>query len=117
MLSEKFKALLEKLFFMNKESATIALSKLRLQKRVKTGKEGLQQCIQPYSPVCGVMLYDSKSSVVILHTCLTAQRYVDAINARCNTTRIYLDCFRVVNTLPWPALSPDFSPIEHAWDI
>ncbi|GFX68245.1 hypothetical protein TNCV_1807991 [Trichonephila clavipes] len=37
MLSEKDKALLVKLFFMNKE-ATVSLLKLRLQKNVKTGK-------------------------------------------------------------------------------
>ncbi|GFS76522.1 hypothetical protein TNCV_1621371 [Trichonephila clavipes] len=39
MLSEKYKALLVKLFFMNKESATVALRKFSLQKNVKTGKE------------------------------------------------------------------------------
>ncbi|GFY00247.1 hypothetical protein TNCV_4710491 [Trichonephila clavipes] len=38
MLSEKDKALLVKLFFMNKESATVALRIFRLQKNVKTGK-------------------------------------------------------------------------------
>ncbi|GFV84544.1 hypothetical protein TNCV_2481581 [Trichonephila clavipes] len=38
MLSEKNKALLVKLFFMSKESATVALLKFRLQKNVKTGK-------------------------------------------------------------------------------
>ncbi|GFV99071.1 hypothetical protein TNCV_1510491 [Trichonephila clavipes] len=37
MLSEKDKALLLKLFFMNKESATSALRKFQLQKNVKTG--------------------------------------------------------------------------------
>ncbi|GFT88860.1 hypothetical protein TNCV_906731 [Trichonephila clavipes] len=38
MLIEKDKTLLVKLFFMNKESATVALCKFRLQKNVKTGK-------------------------------------------------------------------------------
>ncbi|GFW24852.1 hypothetical protein TNCV_1961171 [Trichonephila clavipes] len=35
VLSEKDKALLVKLFFMNKESATVALRKFLLQKNVK----------------------------------------------------------------------------------
>ncbi|GFW75386.1 transposon Ty3-I Gag-Pol polyprotein [Trichonephila clavipes] len=26
------------------------------------------------------------------------------------------DCLRTVTTLPWPARSPDLSPIEHTWD-
>ncbi|GFU98601.1 hypothetical protein TNCV_3654321 [Trichonephila clavipes] len=39
MLSEKDKAFLAKLIFMNKESATVALRKFRLQKKnVNTGK-------------------------------------------------------------------------------
>ncbi|GFW82587.1 DUF4817 domain-containing protein [Trichonephila clavipes] len=38
MLSAPDKALLVKLFYMNKESATIALRKFRVQKNVKSGK-------------------------------------------------------------------------------
>ncbi|GFT56731.1 DUF4817 domain-containing protein [Nephila pilipes] len=38
MLSAKDKALLMKMFYMNEESATVALHKFRLQKNVKTGK-------------------------------------------------------------------------------
>ena len=38
MLRGKGKALLMKLFYKNKESATVALSKFRLQKNVKTGQ-------------------------------------------------------------------------------
>ncbi|GFT29561.1 hypothetical protein NPIL_668581 [Nephila pilipes] len=38
MLSGKDKALLVKLFYMNEESATVALRKFGLQKNVKTGK-------------------------------------------------------------------------------
>ena len=37
MLSGKDKALLVKLFYKNKESATVALRKFRLQKNEKTG--------------------------------------------------------------------------------
>ncbi|GFW01511.1 hypothetical protein TNCV_5136941 [Trichonephila clavipes] len=38
MLSAPDKALLVKLFYMNEESATIALRKFRVQKNVKSGK-------------------------------------------------------------------------------
>ncbi|GFU18321.1 hypothetical protein NPIL_496151 [Nephila pilipes] len=41
MLSGKDKALLVKLFYMNEESATVALRKFRLQKNVQTGKRPL----------------------------------------------------------------------------
>ncbi|GFT58481.1 hypothetical protein NPIL_334371 [Nephila pilipes] len=41
MLSGKDKDLLMKLFYMNEESATVALRKFRLQKNEKTGKRSL----------------------------------------------------------------------------
>ncbi|GFV12071.1 transposable element Tcb2 transposase [Trichonephila clavipes] len=67
---------------------------------------------------------------------MTAQRYVHDIlkphilslmqrvsgdifqqhNARAYTARVQQDCLRIVTTLPWPARSPDLSPIEHIWD-
>ncbi|GFS58962.1 transposable element Tcb2 transposase [Trichonephila clavipes] len=37
-------------------------------------------------------------------------------NARQHRARVSPDCFRTVTTLPWPALSPDLSPIEHIQD-
>ena len=40
-------------------------------------------------------------------------------NARCHTARVcqtYLQQ-QNVNVLPWPAFSPDLSPIEHLWDV
>ncbi|GFW03562.1 transposable element Tcb2 transposase [Trichonephila clavipes] len=37
-------------------------------------------------------------------------------NARPHTARVSQDCLRTVTTLPWPARSPDLSPIEHIWD-
>ncbi|GFV35369.1 transposable element Tcb1 transposase [Trichonephila clavipes] len=30
--------------------------------------------------------------------------------------RVSQDCLRTVTTLPWPARSPDLSPIKHIWD-
>ncbi|GFV47048.1 transposable element Tcb1 transposase [Trichonephila clavipes] len=37
-------------------------------------------------------------------------------NALPHTARVSQDFLRTVTTLPWPALSPDLSPIEHIWD-
>ncbi|GFT58503.1 transposable element Tcb1 transposase [Trichonephila clavipes] len=37
-------------------------------------------------------------------------------NARTPPPRVLQDCIRTVTTLPWPARSPDLSPIEHIWD-
>ncbi|GFW21489.1 DDE_3 domain-containing protein [Trichonephila clavipes] len=37
-------------------------------------------------------------------------------NARPHTARVAQDFLRHVQTLPWPAHSPDSSPVEHVWD-
>ncbi|GFT07955.1 DDE_3 domain-containing protein [Trichonephila clavipes] len=67
---------------------------------------------------------------------LTGQRYVDDIlrphvgpflnglpgvifqqdNARPHTARVAQDFLRHFQTLPWPARSPNLSPVEHVWD-
>ncbi|GFX71050.1 transposable element Tcb2 transposase [Trichonephila clavipes] len=46
--------------------------------------------------------YDSRSTLIVIRGTLTSQRYVD-------------DILRP-HTLPWPARSPDLSPVEHMWD-
>ncbi|GFX06054.1 transposable element Tcb2 transposase [Trichonephila clavipes] len=46
--------------------------------------------------------YDSRSTLVVMRGTLTGQRYID-------------DILRP-HTLPWPARSPDLSPVEHVWD-
>ncbi|KFM68158.1 Transposable element Tcb1 transposase, partial [Stegodyphus mimosarum] len=97
--------------------------------------------ITPGVVVWDAISYDSRflmtAGLVILRTSFTAQRYVDTIlgpvalpfmvlhpgtifqqdNARPYTGRRSLACLRTVNTLPWPARSPDVSPIEHVWDM
>ncbi|GFX68591.1 transposable element Tcb2 transposase [Trichonephila clavipes] len=80
--------------------------------------------------------YDSRSTLIVMRGTLTGQCYVDDIlrphvrpflnglpgaifeqdNARPHTARVAQDFLRHFQTLPWPARSPDLSPVEHAWD-
>ncbi|GFY19833.1 uncharacterized protein TNCV_2145261 [Trichonephila clavipes] len=76
--------------------------------------------------------YDRRSTLIVMHGTLTGQRYVNDIrqphvghslnglpganfqqnNARPHTARVQ-DFLRHFQTLPWPARSPDLSPVEH----
>ncbi|GFT22177.1 transposable element Tcb1 transposase [Trichonephila clavipes] len=81
----------------------------------------------------GGIAYDSRSTLIVMRGTLTGQRYVDDIlrphvgpflnglpgaifqedNARRHTTNVAQDFLRHFQTLPWPARSPDLSPVEH----
>ncbi|GFU98597.1 transposable element Tcb2 transposase [Trichonephila clavipes] len=54
------------------------------------------------------------------HVSPLMQRLTGAIfqqdNARPHTARVSQDCLPTVTTLPWPAQSPDLSPVEYIWD-
>ncbi|UYV72756.1 hypothetical protein LAZ67_10000543 [Cordylochernes scorpioides] len=83
--------------------------------------------------VWGAISFDSKIPLVVIPGTLTAQRYVDDILRpvvlpfhshhpgltfqQDNTARVTMDCLQSCQTLPWPARSPDLSPIEHIWDV
>lgn len=89
--------------------------------------------------VWGAISFRHRSPLVIVDGNLNAQRYRNEIlqpvvvplfnanqrlaffqhdNARCHVARICRDFLQQQNVavLPWPALSPDLSPIEHLWD-
>ncbi|GFV06541.1 transposable element Tcb2 transposase [Trichonephila clavipes] len=86
--------------------------------------------------VWGAIAYDSRSTLIVMRGTLMGQRYVDDIlrphvgpflngpsgasfqqdNARPHTARVVQDFLRHFQTLPWPAHSPDLSPVEHVWD-
>ncbi|GFX90166.1 transposable element Tc1 transposase [Trichonephila clavipes] len=86
--------------------------------------------------VWGVIAYDSRCTLIVMRGTLTGHLYVDDIfrsyvgpflnglpgaifqqdNAHPHTTRVALDFLRHFQTLPWPAHSPDLSPVEHVWN-
>ncbi|GFU56621.1 transposable element Tcb2 transposase [Trichonephila clavipes] len=43
-------------------------------------------------------------------------RFAQATNAHPHTARIAQDFLRQIQTLLWPARSPNLSPVEHVWD-
>ncbi|GFX21531.1 uncharacterized protein TNCV_1399451 [Trichonephila clavipes] len=84
----------------------------------------------------GGIAYDSRSTLIVMRGTLTGQHYVDDIlrphvgpflnglpgaifqqdNARPHTARVAQDFLCYFQTLPWPARSPDLSPVEHVWE-
>ncbi|GFV90886.1 transposable element Tc1 transposase [Trichonephila clavipes] len=87
--------------------------------------------------VWSAVAYDSTSPLVRIQGALNAQRYVQNVlrsvaisylqgppnaifhqdNARSHTARLSQHALRGLHMLPWPAYSPDLSPIEHVWDV
>jgi transposase len=89
--------------------------------------------------VWGTIQFGSRSLLNFIQGSLNAARYINGVlepillpylqrhhnsvfqqdNARQHITRVTQRVFNEnnVNLLPWPARSPDLSPIEHVWDM
>ncbi|VDI57252.1 Hypothetical predicted protein [Mytilus galloprovincialis] len=78
----------------------------------------------------GIMVWGGITELKIIVGNLNATRYRDENgsialpflrkqdNARCHVTHISMTILdnNHIGLLPWPAMSPDLSPIEHLWD-
>ncbi|GFU37726.1 transposable element Tcb2 transposase [Trichonephila clavipes] len=80
--------------------------------------------------------YNNQSTLIVMRGTLTGERYVHGIlrphvrpflnglpgaifqqdNARPHAARVAHDFLRHFQTLPWPARSHNFSPVEHVWN-
>ncbi|GFT95561.1 transposable element Tcb2 transposase [Trichonephila clavipes] len=86
--------------------------------------------------VWGAVSYNIRLPLVLIRGPMTGQRYLHDVlqphalplmqrfpgaifqqdNAQFHTAKVSQDCLHTVTTLPWPARSPDLSPIKPIWD-
>lgn len=118
----------------------------RIRVRRYAGERCLPQCVverhsgrTPGVMVWGAISYHRRSQLLRIEGNLNSNRYVREVlepevvpflqgipgavfqqdNARPHVARIVRDFFSAqhIQLLPWPAYSPDMSPIEHVWDM
>lgn len=109
----------------------------------RAGERHNQDCIRPRhtGPTPGIMVwgaisYTGRTHLVIIEGTLNSARYIQTViepivlpfldrqgnmlfqqdNARPHVSRATQRALERVSQLPWPARSPDLSPIEHVWD-
>ncbi|GFT70223.1 transposable element Tcb2 transposase [Trichonephila clavipes] len=72
----------------------------------------------------GALVSGTIPPTVLRHTARTAGLFLNGLpgaifqqdNARPHTARVAQNFLRHFQTLPWPARSPDLSPVEHVWN-
>lgn len=110
----------------------------------ETGERFLEECVLKVNRGGGGSVHVwagitqfQKTQLVILHGNVNARRYIDDVlrpvavpflhqnnavfqhdNAPAHRARLTTQFLveNAIQTIPWPSLSPDMSPIEHAWD-
>ena len=128
----------ESRFQMNKADGRVRVYRRRNERTARCCVQEVEAfgggSVMVWGGICG----DRKTDLLVIEGNLTARRYIDVVlrpivlpfvqqnqgtlfqqdNATPHTavvTRNFLNNNNV-NVLPWPARSPDLSPIEHLWD-
>ena len=130
--------------FFDENRFCLSASGGRVLVRRRPGERLQLNCLRPRhaGPTPGVMFwgaisYGSRSTLVVIPNTQPANLYVSLViqpvvlpfmnsiqggvfqqdNARPHTALITQRALQNVDMLPWPARSPDLSPVEHVWDI
>lgn len=134
------------IIFSDESRFSLRFSDGRMRVYRRRGERYADSCVQEIDRfgggsvmVWGGICHNGRTELKIIDGNLNAVKYRDEIldgivhpfirqhgynhvfqhdNARCHVARICVDYLEQnhLRVLPWPALSPDLSPIEHLWD-